>query len=148
MYSYPAINLHDLFELLSVWEFDGSKWKLVTITRISEAITLSNPPYRLAFPIKVKPNQIEGLKPELSNSKNGSDDLSKLLALIERQPGQNTLYLAKKLRLHSSLVNEYLSDLEKTGRIYHKFDPTSRTRLYYPGLPRVGELKPFNYTIT
>lgn len=148
MYSYPAINLHDLFELLSVWEFDGSKWKLVTITRISEAIALSNSPYRLAFPIKVKPNQIEGLKPELSNTKNSSDDLSKLLALIECQPGQNTLYLAKKLRLHSRLANEYLSDLEKTGRIHHRFDPTSRTRLYYPGLPRVSELEPLNFTIT
>lgn len=142
MHPYPAINLHDLFELLSVWEFDGSKWKLVTITRISEAIALSNTPYRLAFPIKVKLNQIKNLKPESTDREKDRSDLDKLLNLIELKPGQNTLFLAKKLKLHSTLVNKYLLELEKNGRVHHQFNSHSMTRLYYPGLPKTSVPEP------
>lgn len=142
MHPYPTINLHDIFELLSVWEFDGFKWKLVAITRISEAIALSNTPARLAFPIKVKPNQIKDLKPELPQRGNDCSDLDKLLDLIESKPGQNTLFLAKKLKLHSTLVNNYLLELEKNGKVHHQFNSCKMTRLYYPGLPKksVSEL--------
>lgn len=145
MSSYPAIKLHDLFELLSVWEFNYNEWQLVKITRISEAITLSNTPNRLAFPLKVNPNKIAGFKLMVADEPSLCSDLNRLLNLINLKPGQNTLFLAKKLKLNSTLVNTYLSELEKNGQVHHKFNSCSKTRLYYPGLPQLKYSQLINF---
>ncbi len=56
-----AINPHDGFDLLAVWEKDGRKWHLLQLARPQRAIALAqeNPKARLVFPTDVNPNHLE-----------------------------------------------------------------------------------------
>ncbi len=53
-----AINPHDGFDLLAVWEKDGRKWHLLQLARPQSAIALAqeNPNTRLVFPTTINPN--------------------------------------------------------------------------------------------
>ena len=55
-----AINPRDGFDLLAVWEKDGTKWHLLQLARPQSAIALAqeNPHTRLVFPTMIDPNNI------------------------------------------------------------------------------------------
>ena len=59
-YRAVAINPCDGFDLVSVWEKDGSKWHLLQLERPQKAIVLAreNPHTRLVFPTGLNPNKL------------------------------------------------------------------------------------------
>ena len=56
-----AINPHDGFDLVAVWEKDGSKWYLLQLARPQSAIALAreNLRTRLVFPVGISPNKLD-----------------------------------------------------------------------------------------
>ena len=55
-----TINPHDGFDLVAVWEKDGSKWYLLQLARPQGAIAIAqeNPKTRLVFPTSINPNHL------------------------------------------------------------------------------------------
>ncbi len=53
-----AINRNDGFNMVAVWEQDGSKWYLLQLARPQSAVALAqeNPENRLVFPTSIDPN--------------------------------------------------------------------------------------------
>jgi hypothetical protein len=75
-YKALAINPHDGFDLVAVWEKDGRKWYLLQLARPQGAIALAreNSKVRLVFPTGVNPNHLER---KISNKDNGKTKGSK-----------------------------------------------------------------------
>ena len=55
-----AINPCDGFDLVAVWQKDGTKWYLLQLARPQSAISLyrENPKTRLVFPTSINPNHL------------------------------------------------------------------------------------------
>jgi hypothetical protein len=55
-----AINPRDGFDLVAVWEKNGSKWPFLQLERPQKAIALAreNPRMRLVFPTEIDPNYL------------------------------------------------------------------------------------------
>ncbi len=59
-YKAIAINPHDGFDLVAVWEKNDRKWYLLQLARPQSAITLAQEKSkeRLVFPTEVNPNKL------------------------------------------------------------------------------------------
>jgi len=59
-YRAVAINPRDGFDLVAVWQKDGTKWYLLQLARPQGAISLcqENPETRLVFPTSINPNHL------------------------------------------------------------------------------------------
>ena len=55
---YLQIELDDVLDLYSVWEYIDGNWELLAIARIGIAISLARTGWRLVFPNKLDPNKI------------------------------------------------------------------------------------------
>ncbi len=57
-----AINPRDGFDLVAIWQKDGTNWHLLELARPQRAIALywENPKARLVFPTEVNPNHVKG----------------------------------------------------------------------------------------
>ena len=64
LYKEIAINPRDGFDLVAVWQKDGTKWYLLQLARPQNAIALAreNPKARLVFPTGVNPNHGGGTR--------------------------------------------------------------------------------------
>lgn len=60
LYKEIAINPRDGFDLVAVWQKDGTKWHLLQLARPQGAISLcqENPETRLVFPTSINPNHL------------------------------------------------------------------------------------------
>jgi hypothetical protein len=60
-YKEIAINPRDGFDLVAVWENNGSKWHFLQLARPQKAIALAreNPRMRLVFPTGISPNRLK-----------------------------------------------------------------------------------------
>ena len=58
LYKEIAINPRDGFDLVAVWQKDGTKWYLLQLARPQSAIAIAqeNPNTRLVFPTSIDPN--------------------------------------------------------------------------------------------
>ncbi|PSB26104.1 hypothetical protein [Chlorogloea sp. CCALA 695] len=58
-YKPVAIDPRNGFDLVAVWQKDGSKWQLLQLARPQSAIALAReyPRTRLVFPIGINPNK-------------------------------------------------------------------------------------------
>ena len=58
-YKPIAIHPRDGFDLVAVWQKDGTKWCLLQLARPQSAIALAreNPRTRLVFPVGISPNK-------------------------------------------------------------------------------------------
>ena len=101
-----VINRADGMTLVVVWELHDSYWEILSIVRLSRAISLTreSPTTRLVLPTGILPNGVWGgvckKHPAKTNNKK-ADSLRKrqelLLALLEKSPGQRKDSLAVQL---------------------------------------------------
>lgn len=138
-----AINRSDYFSLLAVWEYRDRRWKLLQMTRLSEAICLwqANNQQRLVFPTDINPNRVRSI----TGRKNWGEQVNELtcstisnreqaLKLIHKKPGINADTLALELGIGVSAIRKHLRKLQLQRRIYYCLSKQDKTRLYYPGI--------------
>ncbi|NJO94105.1 MAG: hypothetical protein HC820_06625 [Hydrococcus sp. RM1_1_31] len=77
----PSIDLTDAYTLLAVWHFSWSGWQLIKVERPSRAIAYCQPPFTLAFPTSVKPDELakKGAAPFRSGKATVREKTEKLL---------------------------------------------------------------------
>jgi hypothetical protein len=127
--------------LVVVWELYDSCWEILSIVRLSRAISLTreSPTTRLVFPTGVLPNDVWGgvcKKQRARANYKKADSLllrqEKLLTLLMNSPGQRKESLAVQLSVSVATVGQLLRKLEKECKIYYRPQPKqNRTRLYY-----------------
>ena len=127
---YLQIELDDLLDLYSVWEYIDGNWELLAIARIGIAVSLARNGWRLVFPNKLDPNKIplqdEDFHPRVSPQKN-------VLALVKVFPGQTPAFIAQKLNLSVPNARKHLYILEKRGFLdSHYASGHKYIKLYYP----------------
>lgn len=123
-----AINRSDYFSLLAVWEYRDRRWKLLQMTRLSEAICLwqANNQQRLVFPTDINPNRVRSI----TGRKNWGEQVNELtcstisnreqaLKLIHKKPGINADTLALELGIGVSAIRKHLRKLQLQRRIYY-----------------------------
>ena len=130
---YLQIELDDVLDLYSVWEYIDGEWELLAIARIGIAISLARNGWRLVFPNKLDPNKIplqdEDFHPRVSPQKN-------VLAFVRVFPGQTPAFIAQKLNLSVPNARKHLYILEKRGFLYsHYASGHKYIKLYYPANP-------------
>ncbi len=130
---YLQIELDEVLDLYSVWEYIDGDWELLAIARIGIAVSLARTGWRLVFPNKLDPNKIplqdEDFHPRVSPQKN-------VLAFVRVFPGQTPAFIAQKLNLSVPNARKHLYILEKRGFLYsHYASGHKYIKLYYPANP-------------
>lgn len=139
-----VINQADGMTLVVVWELYDSYWEILSIVRLSRAITLvqESPTTRLVFPTGVFPNGVWGgiykNRTTPNNHQKADSSLQKrqrlVLELLKVNPGQTKEAIASCLNISFATARQLLRSLEELGDIHSRPHPMkNRTKLYYTG---------------
>lgn len=133
-YTFPAINLNDWFELLTVWEQSERGWRRLCTVRPQQARKLCTQPNLLAFPTSIDLNPRNKPFYENYNFCKYLNTKNKLLEIIELCPGQTSKTLAKKLGVTVPQIRQHLRKLQETKLIYYCPDSSNKKiKKYYLG---------------
>lgn len=137
-----ALALHNYYDLLAVWEFNGRDWKLITMARLIRALALcrAKPHIRLIFPTQINPNRTLSSVGSLELSHTDKDLLIEHISntelvegLVNENPGINIISLATKLDVTTTTIRKHLKKLELQGKIHYRLSRVDGRKLYYPG---------------
>ena len=155
---YPAIELDNVYGLYSVWAYRRKGWELVTTTRLglarkeacnktshlsaqsqntisSESEATSR--LKLVFPTHIQPNQVStlcyGLDEVINLYPQELRGREKVLDKIGKYPGQDAIFLGRKLNMNYRQLGRHLRILGEKEEIFSRLAAWNcKKKLYFP----------------